>query len=144
MPRNAVDTCIICGEVKCRCGRPERPKTPKSRKAQPRAVPPPTTAATLLPSPEPAVEPSSTFDPTVAPHPAKAAVRAAMKARAARSQPASPAAPTAHDPTEEAIRVLMPILHPDERAKHSALVTRHSPASVRAAVWRQKVHGNGS
>jgi hypothetical protein len=136
MPRAGVDPCLICNEVKCRCGRPAKPQAPKKRKAaQPRVALP--VQEPVPPVPEPVAEPSSIPDPwDDAPAP-KEAARAAMKARAARSRGPARARVSDHDPTQDAIRALAPILHPDERHKYGALINRHTDVSIRAAVWRQ-------
>ena len=136
MPKNTVDPCIICSEIKCRCGKPARLLTPKKRRAaQPRVALP--VQESVPPAPEPVAEPSSTPDPWDDAPVAKDAARAAMKARAARSRPAQSARVLDHDPTEDAIRALAPILHPDDRSKFSHLINRHSDVSIRAATWRQ-------
>lgn len=137
MPRNAVDACILCEQIKCRCGRPAKPVAPRKRRAPAAPVAPPTQAP-VPPAPEPVQQVPSTPDPwDDAPVP-KEAARAAMKARAARSRATQPARVSDHDPTEDAIRALAPILHRDEVTKYDALIHRRSEVNVRAAIWRQK------
>lgn len=137
MPKNAVDACIICGEVKCCCGKPARLPTPKRKRAP--AAP---AAALPLPSPPPEDQPvqqaSSEPDPWDDAPTVKESARAAMKARAARSRQPQPARVTTADPIEAAIKVLLPILHPDDRVKYGKLANQHSDVSLRAATWRQR------
>jgi len=130
------EPCLICEQIGCRCGKPPKAEKP-ARKRVPR-----TPAAPAAPEPavvrEPVQQVPVTPSPVDDPAPPKQSARAAMKARAARSRPAQPARVVGHDPTEAAIRALAPILHPDDRAKFSHLINRHSDVTIRAATWRQR------
>lgn len=145
MAKNALDPCIICEQLKCRCGKPpEAPKVTKPRKRSPKpeaAVPP-----AAVPQ-QPVEQPSSTEDPLAGITTQKASARAAMKARAARSNPARPAipAPPPRDEVmEDAIRACAPIMAGDEKPKYGNILwDRPSEIDQRALAWKMRMQSRG-
>lgn len=130
----SVDSCMFCGEEPCDMHKPtEKPaRTPRKRstKTPPMAV---VEAPIVAPVPD---------DPPMPAAPPRAALHAAMRARvkAPTGQPTPDLA--APDPvTDDAIRALAPILHPDEKRNRRAVLEQPRTVQIRAKVWRERHRG---
>ena len=129
----ALDSCMFCADEPCAMHAPKEKVAPKPRKKAVKAAP-------VVAAPAPVAAPVPD-DPPMPAAPRKAAVRAAMRAHVKPSTVTTMGSAASDHIMDDAIRALVPILHPDETHKHRVMLSQPRTVEVRAAAWRERRRG---